>query len=75
MLTNARLPLHPDAKAQLKGAVIETNAKIGAHCTLLPGVRIGAGALVGAGSVVTRDIPAGMVAFGQPATARRPVDY
>ena len=75
VLTNARLPLHPDAKSQLKGAIVERDAKIGAHCTLLPGVRIGAGALVGAGSLVTRDIPAGMIAFGQPATARRPTDY
>ena len=75
VLTNARLPLHPETKARLKGAIIEENAKVGAHCTLLPGVRIGAGTLIGAGSVVTHDIPAGMVAFGQPATARRPIDY
>ena len=41
--------------------------------TILPFVRIGAGALIGAGSVVTRDIPAAVVAFGNPAVPRRTV--
>jgi serine acetyltransferase len=41
--------------------------------TILPYVRIGAGALIGAGSVVTRDVPAGVVAFGNPAVVRRAV--
>jgi UDP-3-O-[3-hydroxymyristoyl] glucosamine N-acyltransferase len=52
------------------GAMIEDEAKIGANSTLLPGVRIGRGAVVGAGSVVTRDVGAGATAFGSPA---RPV--
>jgi serine acetyltransferase len=38
--------------------------------TILPFVRIGDGCLVGAGSVVTRDLPAGTVAFGNPAVVR-----
>jgi serine acetyltransferase len=41
--------------------------------TILPFVRIGAGALIGAGSVVTRDIPAAVVAFGNPAVPHRSV--
>ena len=41
--------------------------------TILPYVRIGAGALIGAGSVVARDVPAGTVAFGNPAVVRRAV--
>ena len=41
--------------------------------TILPFVRIGAGALIGAGSVVARDIPAGVVAFGNPAVPHRSV--
>ena len=40
---------------------------------LMAGPWIGAGALIGAGSVVTRDIPAAVVAFGNPATPRREV--
>lgn len=75
VITNARFPLHPLAKQQLRGATIERNAKIGAHCTLLPGVTIGANALVGAGSLVSKDVPAGMVAYGRPAEPQRTVDY
>lgn len=40
---------------------------IGAHTTILKGVSIGAGAMIGAGSVVTKDIPAKAVAVGNPA--------
>ena len=40
---------------------------IGGGAIILPGVSIGDDALIGAGSVVTRDIPAGAVAFGNPA--------
>jgi acetyltransferase-like isoleucine patch superfamily enzyme len=75
VITNARYPLHPDAKRQLRGVTIERDAKIGAHCTVLPGVTIGERALVGAGSLVTHDVEPGVVAFGNPATARRAIDY
>jgi acetyltransferase-like isoleucine patch superfamily enzyme len=49
---------------------LRRGAWIGANAILLPGVEIGQGAVVGAGSVVTRSIPAGMIAVGNPA---RPV--
>jgi maltose O-acetyltransferase len=39
----------------------------------MPGVSIGAGAVIGAGSVVTSDIPAGMLAFGNPCKVQRAV--
>lgn len=42
-------------------------ASIGANSTILPGVTIGEGAMVGAGSVVTKDIPAGELWLGNPA--------
>jgi acetyltransferase-like isoleucine patch superfamily enzyme len=66
VLTNARYPLSPDAKKTLQGPVIRRGAKIGANSTLLPGVVIGEHALVGAGSVVVRDVPAGAVVVGNP---------
>jgi acetyltransferase-like isoleucine patch superfamily enzyme len=75
ILTNARLPLHPNAKEDLRGVVVEKNAKVGANCTLLPGVIIGANSLIGAGSLVVNNIPPGMVAYGQPANPSRPIDY
>lgn len=75
VLTNARFPLHPNAKANLCRTVVEKNAKVGANCTLLPGVIIGANSLIGAGSLVIGSIPPGIVAYGQPANPSRPMDY
>lgn len=47
--------------------LIKTGARIGANCTILPGIEIGEYALVGAGSVVTKNIPAFEVWVGNPA--------
>lgn len=44
---------------------------IGSNSTVLPGVTIGDNAIVGAGSVVTKDIPANAIAVGNPARVRR----
>jgi len=49
------------------GAIVGDLAKIGANCTFLPAVKIGKGALIGAGSVVVGDIPEMVVAAGNPA--------
>lgn len=50
-----------------KGAIVEDFARIGANSTILPGVKIGRNSLVGAGSVVTKDVPANAVVIGNPA--------
>jgi acetyltransferase-like isoleucine patch superfamily enzyme len=60
--------------------VIEDHAWIGVRAVIMPGVRIGSGAIVGAGAVVTRDVPPRSIVFGNPArpVATRPeeeVDY
>ena len=47
--------------------VIEDDVWIGAHCTITDGVTIGRGAVVGANSVVTRDVPAYAIVAGVPA--------
>jgi acetyltransferase-like isoleucine patch superfamily enzyme len=67
VLTNAKYPLSPGVKDQLAGPVIGRRAKIGANVTILPGVVVGEDALVGAGSVVVRDVPPGAVVAGNPA--------
>jgi acetyltransferase-like isoleucine patch superfamily enzyme len=67
VLTNARYPLYPGVKENLEGVIIEEGAKIGANSTILPGVKIGKNALVGAGSVVTKDVKENTVVAGNPA--------
>jgi maltose O-acetyltransferase len=51
--------------------VIEEDAWLGAGCVVLPGVRIGRGAVVGANSVVHQDVPSLHVVAGQPARTVR----
>jgi serine acetyltransferase len=51
----------------MSGPVIGAGAQLGVNVTVLPFVRIGDGCIVGAGSVVTRDVPSGAVVYGNPA--------
>lgn len=67
-------PVCPRFGECVLGAHVEDQASIGANCTILPGVRIGAGSLVGAGSVVTRDVPAATVVGGNPCRVLKRVD-
>ncbi len=72
-VANDLFPGLPESAAAMAGPRIEAGAQVGVNVTILPYVTIGAGAIVGAGSVVTRDIPAGFVAFGNPAVPGRRV--
>lgn len=74
VITNAKYPRSPGVKDELKGALVRRFAKIGANSTLLPGIEIGEHALVGAGSVVTKDVPAGAVVAGNPARVIKTID-
>jgi acetyltransferase-like isoleucine patch superfamily enzyme len=67
VITNAKYPLSPGVKEALAGPLIKKGAKIGANATVLPGVVIGVNSLVGAGSVVTKDVPDNAVVAGNPA--------
>lgn len=49
-----------------KGIIIEKNVWIGARVVVLDGVHIGEGAIIGAGAVVTKNIPAGHICVGNP---------
>ena len=66
VLTNAKYPLSPGAKQNLLGPTIMPGAMVGANATLLPGVTIGRDSLIGAGSVVVRDVPKRAVVVGNP---------
>jgi acetyltransferase-like isoleucine patch superfamily enzyme len=54
-----------------KGIEICDNVFIGGNVTILPGIKVGKGATIGAGSVVTRNVPPHVVVSGNPATVRR----
>jgi acetyltransferase-like isoleucine patch superfamily enzyme len=74
VVTNDLYPRVPGSLEAMRGPTIEPEACIGANSTILPYVRVGRGAIVGAGSVVARDIPPGTVAYGNPALPHREVD-
>lgn len=57
----------PDSHRCMQGPYIKKAAQIGINCTILPRVVIGEYAVIGAGSVVTKNIPPGVVAYGNPA--------
>ncbi|MEP6633184.1 MAG: WxcM-like domain-containing protein [Luteimonas sp.] len=65
--TNDPFPRSRQRPQTFARTVVEDNASIGANATLLPGIRIGTGAMVGAGAVVTRSVPANAIAVGNPA--------
>ena len=74
-ITNAKYPKSPGVKESLRGAWIQKNAKIGANVTILPAVTVGENALVGAGSVVTKDVPGNIICAGNPARMLRKIHY
>jgi acetyltransferase-like isoleucine patch superfamily enzyme len=63
-----------NTKGSARPIIIEDDVWIGAQTIVLPGVRIGKGSVIGAGSVVTRDVPPFTVAAGNPAKVIRTAD-
>jgi acetyltransferase-like isoleucine patch superfamily enzyme len=66
-ISNDKYPLRLREEYVPAGAILEDSVSIGANATLLPGVRIGEGSIVGAGAVVTKDVPPWSLALGVPA--------
>ena len=60
---------YPPSKKMI-GVTIEDNAVIGARAVIRAGVRVGRGAVIAMGAVVTRDVPPGKVVMGVPARVR-----
>jgi len=76
-LTTTGHPIHPglreDYRRFSEPIVIEDKVWIGSNAVVLPGVTIGYGSVIGAGSVVSRDIPPMVVAVGTPARPMREI--
>lgn len=63
-----RSKIYPD---QYLRTIIKSGASLGANATILPGITIGEDAMVGAGAVVTKNVPANAVVLGNPAKIAR----
>ena len=70
-------PVHPKHRGDGMYSfpiTIEDNVWLGANVIVLPGVTIGENSVIGAGSVVTKDIPANVIAFGVPCKVHREIN-
>lgn len=65
--TNDKFPRSKHYPEQFTQTVVCMGASIGANATILPGLRIGGQAMIGAGAVVTRDVPSHAIVTGNPA--------
>ncbi|WP_224545757.1 WxcM-like domain-containing protein [Mesorhizobium sp. CA16] len=65
--TNDRFPRSKHYPEQFLQTIVEDGASIGANATILPGITIGRQAMIGAGAVVTKNVPANAVVVGNPA--------
>ena len=76
-IATANHPIEPGLRDRMlqynKDVHIENNVWIGANTVIVPGVTIGENAVIGAGSVVTKDIPANVVAVGNPCRVLREI--
>lgn len=65
--TNDLFPRSKQYPAQFPRTMVKAGASIGANATILPGLTIGSNAMIGAGAVVTRDVPPNAIVVGNPA--------
>ena len=73
--TNDMYPRAKNKDWKLLRTKVCKGASVGAGATLLPGLTIGEKAMIGAGSVVTKDVPAGELWVGNPARFVKKIDY
>ena len=73
--TNDKYPRAKNTNWELVPTLIKKGASIGAGSTILCGVTIGENAMIGIGSVVTKDVPAGEVWVGNPARFLKKIEY
>lgn len=70
-LTNDPMPRSKQYPEKFYGITLKKGCSIGANATILPGITIGENAMVGAGAVVTKDVPNNAVVVGNPAKITR----
>ncbi|SRR6266540_2966228 len=68
--TDDRHPRANNAAYDAEPPIIEDGASVGARAVILPGIRVGRGAMVGAGAIVTHDVEPGSMVRGEPARKR-----
>ncbi|MEN6318134.1 MAG: acyltransferase [Syntrophaceae bacterium] len=66
--------LQTEADWKVEPTLVKKGASIGSGSTILANVTIGENAIVGAGSVVTKDVPANVIVAGNPARVRRQIE-
>ncbi len=66
MIANDPHPGCPDSKPCMKGPTLKKGVRVGVNVTILPYITIGENSLIGGGAVVTQDIPANSVVYGNP---------
>jgi acetyltransferase-like isoleucine patch superfamily enzyme len=67
---NDKYPKSGNKNFKLEKILIKKGASVGGNATILPGITIGENALIGAGSVVTKDVEDGAVVIGNPAVKK-----
>jgi acetyltransferase-like isoleucine patch superfamily enzyme len=73
--TTAEGGLQTESDWKLERTLVKKGASIGSGCTILANITIGENALVGAGSVVTKDVPANAIVAGNPARLLRYIEH
>ena len=68
--TNDKYPKSKIKPKKYENIILKKGCSIGANATILPGITIGENAIVGAGSVVTKDVPEGAIVVGNPANIK-----
>ena len=72
--TTAEGQMQTEADWKVERTLVKNGASIGSGATILSGISIGENAIVGAGSVVTKNVPANVIVAGNPAKILRPID-
>jgi UDP-2-acetamido-3-amino-2,3-dideoxy-glucuronate N-acetyltransferase len=65
--TNDSFPRSRQWQKQTQSTIVKAGASVGANATILPGISIGQAAMIGAGAVVTHDVPPNAIVLGNPA--------